>query len=205
MKGIFHLLFGVTPTRPARRRGPRRTAVPTSATAHTAPPRKARKPGGKPAPPRQGQAAPGGTGTLVFHGTPSLEAARSIRRHGWIVGTGNALGDGIYTTTSITTAKSYAGAGGYLIKARLQPGRCATWSAPLAQAFQTWCTQRKCPSDPPARTAFLLERGFTTLRDGAVFVVLHRGYRNPTATKVRPPCLRVLEVIAAATGRPVQV
>lgn len=224
MRRILQLLFGMAATAPGRRCKAPRSAAPARAPRRPAPPGKRRKAppaAGKP-PAGAGHAAPrrpgrspsafrqsgfglGGGGRIVYHGTPSLEAARSIARHGWIVGNGNMLGDGIYTTTSIAAARSYAGPRGYLIKARLRPGRCATWSTSLSLAFQAWCARCKCPMDTPARTAFLLERDFTTLRDGDVYVVLHRGYRNPAATKVRPPCLRVLEVIDTATARPVRI
>lgn len=144
-------------------------------------------------------------GVTVYHGTPSLENAKSIVRHGWIVGTGNALGDGVYTTTSVSVARSYAGANGYLVKARLQPGKSAVWTGSLDRAFRRWVVSRGCSPDMSARTAFLLERGYRTLQQDNVYVVLMRGYRNPAATKVKPKCLRVVEVQDATTGRRVRV
>lgn len=141
----------------------------------------------------------------VYHGTPNLENARSIVRQGWVVGTGNAYGDGVYATTDRKVAASYAGAAGYIVKANLYPGKVAVWNSRLDGEFRKWCAANSCSADMSARTAFLLSKGFRTLRDGAVYIVLLRGYRNPAATKIRLKRLRVQHVERAADGKTVRV
>ena len=195
---IYRLLVGSPPSRhapsPRRSKGP--GSQPNGRVAHKPTrhkPAKALHPG-------SATKAPSG-GLTVYHGTPSLENAKSIIRHGWIVGGGNAFGDGVYVTTSVAMARGYAGATGFLVKARLDPGKCAVWSTSLDRAFQGWVASRGCAPDMSARTAFLLERGYRTLRNNNVYVVLLRGYRNPAATKVKLKSLRVVEVQDANTGR----
>jgi hypothetical protein len=214
MNRIFQILFGSPHPSPAPRRRPKprpnRHQQPKQPKWPKRPKKssaKVRGQGGKvvnrvkqPSKPQSARA-----GVIVYHGTPTLEGARSIVRHGWIVGNGNAMGDGIYLSTSEQTARTYASASGFLIKAKLVPDRCATWSPELGQAFTTWCRQRNCPPDNSARTAFLLERRYTTLKQGDVYVVLQRGYRNPAATKIRPNCLSVISVSSVATGRQITV
>ena len=223
---LLSFLFGVSPPRATAR--PRPQAAPGMGKSPGSRPGKGRFPGKTPQTAakvgtKHGQVKGAGIGVwqtakgrlahaqsrpasvAVYHGTQTLESARSIVRHGWIVGTGNALGDGVYTTTSVDVAKSYATASGYVLQAQLDPGKSTAWTPTLAQAFQAWCKSRGCVADMAARTAFLKYRGFHTLQEGNVYVVLYLGLRNPAATKVKVKRLRVVRVFDAATGRTVWV
>lgn len=223
---LISLIFGGSPKRLSTRPRPKGTAGAGNPSGGR--PRKGRFPGKAAQPPAKAavrlglikmaqiggwQAANGGlaqaqsraASVTVYHGTQTLENARSIVRHGWIVGTGNSLGDGVYTTTSVDVAKSYSTASGYILQAQLDPGKTTAWTPTLAQAFATWCKSRGCVADMSARTAFLRDRGFHTLQHGNVYVVLHLGLRNPAATKVKVKRLRIVRVFDAANGRTVRV
>jgi hypothetical protein len=185
LKQLTSMLLGVPvapPRRPASARPPRTGAK--AAVGHAGQGRKGREPS-----------------LIVYHGTPSLENARSIMRHGWIVGQGNAHGDGVYTTTDRNLAKQYAGANGYVVRARLYPGKVAQWSTAMDRSFRAWCGTSNCTADLSARTAFLLARGYRTLRAGNVHIVLLRAYRNPAATKFKLKRLRVEAVEHASSGK----
>jgi len=142
---------------------------------------------------------------VAWHGTPSLQNVKSILAHGWVVGNGNALGDGIYASSDFTVAKSYSGSSGYVLKLAIKSGRLATWSPSLHTAFTNWCAHQGCTADMSAKTAFLLGQGFRTLRDGKVIVVLLRAYRNPLAAKIQTHRVRVLSAVATADGREIDI
>ncbi len=138
---------------------------------------------------------------VAWHGTPGLQNVKSILAHGWVVGNGNAFGDGVYASSDFNVAKGYAGSSGYVLKLAIKAGRVATWSVSFQTAFTSWCTRQQCAADMSAKTAFLLGQGFHTLREGNVIVVLLRAYRNPLAAKIRTWRVRVLSAVATADGK----
>jgi len=142
---------------------------------------------------------------MAWHGTPNIQNIKSILTHGWVVGNGNALGDGVYASSDFNVAKGYAGSSGYVVKLAVKPGRIAMWSPSLQTTFTKWCTSHSCAADMSAKTAFLLDQGFQTLRDGNVIVVLLRAYRNPLAAKIRTRRVRVLSAVAAADGKELNI
>lgn len=96
---------------------------------------------------------------FCYHGTKSVANAESICRDGWRVGSGNALGTGIYfgykvnskkknkahipvpgkLFSSQTTADGYAWGNGALVITQIDWGKVANLSKPAdAQAFQKW-------------------------------------------------------------------
>lgn len=159
---------------------------------------------------RASEAGPGagrrrGREVVAYHGTPSAENARSILRDGWLVGSGNALGDGIYLATDPTTARSYAGSRGVYVKCRVDLGRTCQWTPAMQARFAAWCRSRGVTADRSAVTAFLLRQGYDTVRNGNVLVVLAPQYANPAAWKRKSRRIRVLGVYSASTGRPVRV
>lgn len=142
---------------------------------------------------------------LAWHGTPGLPNVKSILTHGWVVGNGNAVGDGVYSSSDFGVAKGYAGSSGYVLKLALKPGRMATWSTSLQRRFAKWCSLHNCTSDMSAKTAFLLTQGFQTLREGNVFVVLLRAYRNPLAAKIRTRRIRIIGAVRASDGQEINL
>lgn len=142
---------------------------------------------------------------IVFHGTPSAENARSIMRHGWLAGSGNALGDGLYLSTNLDEAKGYAGLGGVIVKCAFLPKRECWWNTDLAGRFSRWCTQNGVQQDNSARTAFLRREGFDVLRQGSIVVILRAQFANPSAYKFRPRGLRILGVYRADTGERIRI
>jgi len=150
------------------------------------------------------QGGTGGNSLVAFHGTPSAQNAADIMKNGFLAGNGNALGAGVYFSTDLNEAKGYARGGVYL-KCAIRLGRTATWDNGLAQRFQAWCQRRNVPSDPNARTAFLLHEGFDTLRSGKVLVVLRPLFANPAAHKVKLRQVRVLGVFRADNDQKIRV
>jgi hypothetical protein len=141
----------------------------------------------------------GRSGFIAYHGTPMAGNAKSILRDGWMVGSGNAYGDGIYLSKDIRVAQNYAGAGGVILKCRISPKRCAKWQGSLPAQYQQWCTQRNIPQNNSAKTAFLLQQGFHTLLvDSNTVVVLLPQYANPSAWKRKIEGLKVLSVHRAS-------
>jgi hypothetical protein len=175
---------------PVRKRTPKRGTKPAQPKGKTQQTTKRHSPR-SPQKPRSAQRPRNGEVT-AYHGTPSPENARSVFRHGWVVGSGNAHGDGVYLATDIRTAKAYAGRSGVYLKCRVRTGRCATWNATLERQFQQWLRQRNVTADNSAKTAFLLQQGYHTLRSGDVIVVLQPQFANPTAWKQRTSRIRVL-------------
>ncbi|MBT7808070.1 hypothetical protein HN766_21400 [Candidatus Poribacteria bacterium] len=62
----------------------------------------------------------------------------------------------------------------------------------MERQFQQWLRQRNVTADNSAKTAFLLQQGYHTLRSGDVIVVLQPQFANPTAWKQRTSRIRVL-------------
>lgn len=143
--------------------------------------------------------------TTVYHGTPSVENARSIARNGWMVGSGNVLGDGIYFARNLSTARSYASSGGVYLKCAVKLGRTCTWDANMQQRFQQWCRRTGASQDRSAQTSFLLKNGYDTIQNGEVIVVLAPQYANPTAHKRKDRRIRILSIHRASDDRRVRV
>jgi hypothetical protein len=59
-----------------------------------------------------------------------------------MVGSGNGLGDGIYFSTDLAMAKSYAQGSGVYLRCRIDLGRSCTWDATARAQFNTWCHDR---------------------------------------------------------------
>ncbi len=74
---------------------------------------------------------PQGRKVIAYHGTSSVENARSILRHGFLVGHGNAYGDGVYFATDVATAKGYAGMSGVYLRCLLEARRPCQWTTAL--------------------------------------------------------------------------
>ena len=140
----------------------------------------------------------------AFHGTPSVTNARSILRDGWMVGRGNANGDGVYLALDKPTAMPYATQSGVLVRCRVS-GRCSDWNAGMDAAYSRWCSQKGVTPDNSAKTAFLLERGIQILRAGTVLIVLRPQFANPTAYKQKLSCIRILSMHKASDGKVVRV
>lgn len=141
---------------------------------------------------------------VVYHGT-SADGAAAILRAGFWVGDGNALGDGVYFSTRWDTARQYAGASGLIIKCVLRPGRCCRMNPSLQQQFHTWSAAHTTPADSSALTAFLLHRGYQTLRQGDVFVRLRPRTVNRLASTRKDPHIRILSVHRVKDGQRVRV
>ncbi len=191
MNWLGHLLKTLTQPPPASRPGrskPRRRPAasrPPAAPARHAGPR----------------TATGKCRTVTaYHGTPSLENARSILRHGWMVGSGNASGDGIYLALDRATAKSYAGHSGVYLQCRIS-GRICQWNAAIQAQYGAWCQARGVRQDNSARTAFLIQQGYEIQENGSVLVVLAPQMANPTAWKRKDRRIRIVGVYRAADDR----
>jgi hypothetical protein len=148
--------------------------------------------------------APAGRTVIAYHGTPTIENAKSILRHGWVTGAGNAAGDGKYFALDMATAKSYAGSQGVYLKCRIRLGKCcAQWTHALQRQFQGWCQARGITQDNSARTAFLLNQRYDTLMNGNVVVVLSP--QMPAAYKTKDHRIRVVSIHRASDGCSVRV
>jgi hypothetical protein len=141
---------------------------------------------------------------IAYHGTPSTENAKSIVRHGWMVGSGNAAGDGIYLAQDLATAKSYAGSQGVYVKCRVSGSVCQ-WTHAIQAQHDAWCAARGVRQDNSARTAFLIQQGFEVLQTGTVLVVLAPQFANPTAYKRKDRRIRILGIYRASDDRRVKV
>lgn len=143
---------------------------------------------------------------IAYHGTPKINNVQSILKDGFMVtgANGNALGDGIYLTSSLSTARGYAGSSGVYLKCRVRLGKSCQWNEKINKRFSAWCQRKGVSQDNSARTGFLLQHGFHTLQSGNVIVVLMPRYSNPTAYKYRHPRIRVLGVHRASDGHPIR-
>lgn len=142
---------------------------------------------------------------VAYHGTPSVVNARSICRDGFLVGTGNAAGDGIYFAKDTGTAKAHAGSTGVYVKCVIKLGRTCVWGAPMQARYAAWCQSRRVHPDNSAMTAFLLQQGYKTLQSGNVIVVLAPQFVNPTAWKRKSRFIKVLSVHRASDGARIRV
>ena len=165
----------------------------------------------RPAPPAkrpaQGGGAPDPQGRkiIAYHGTPSVENARSILRHGFLVGHGNAYGDGVYFASDVATAKSYAGTAGVYLRCLLEARRPCQWTTALQGQYQQWCRTRGVSPDNSAMTAFLLQQGFDLLRANNIVVALRPQMANAAAWKQKDRRIRILGIHRASDDRPVRV
>lgn len=142
---------------------------------------------------------------IAYHGTPSASNARSIFRDGFMAGGGNALGDGIYLATDLTTAKTYAGSTGVYLKCLVKLGRTCFWGPPMQARYAAWCQRRGVRQDNSAMTAFLLQHGYNTLQNGKVVVVLAPQFANPSAWKRKNRHVKLLSVHRASDGVRIKV
>ena len=143
--------------------------------------------------------------TIAYHGTPSIENARSIAKHGFAVGGGNALGDGVYLATDLATAKAHSGSTGVYLKCLVVLGRTCFWGPTVQARYAAWCQARGVRQDNSAITACLLQHGYQTLQNGKVIVVLAPQFANPTAWKRKDHRIRVLSIHRAADDRRIYV
>lgn len=130
----------------------------------------------------------------VYHGTPSAASAKGIISRGFFVGGGNACGDGVYFSTSTATAKTYAGSGGVYLKVRLKPGRVCTMNPKLQTAYGTWCRRHGIPQNNSSLTGFLLHRGYQTLINGNIVVLLRPQTVNASAYARKDRRVRIISV-----------
>lgn len=137
---------------------------------------------------------PAGQQVIAFHGTPDQANAASIFRHGWMIGPGNGLGDGIYFSKSLAEAKAYARTSGVYLRCRIDLGKSAQWTPPLQKEYQRWCKERNVQANNSAITAFLRQHGYTTLVSGNVVVVLWPQSANPSAWKRKFWNVKILSV-----------
>lgn len=150
--------------------------------------------------------SPKNNNTLIaYHGTPSSSNAASIFKHGWIVGSGNAYGDGIYFTQNISEAKSYAGSGGVYLKCIINMGKTCQWNNGMEKQYSNWCKAGNINPDNSAKTSFLLQKRFKTLKAGNIVVVLEPQYQNPSAWKRKNHRIRILSVHRAKDDKRIRV
>lgn len=134
-----------------------------------------------------------------------MENARSILRHGFMTGGGNALGDGVYFATDAITAKRFAGSAGVYLKCRITLGQSCFWGPPMQARYAAWCQKRGVRQDNSAMTAFLLQHGYRTLQNGKIIVVLMPQFANPTAWKRKMRQVRILSVHRGTDDRRIHV
>jgi hypothetical protein len=142
---------------------------------------------------------------VAYHGTPSVENAKSIIRDGFKIGSGNALGDGVYLTRDLSVAKTYAGSNGVYLRCLVQLGRNCNLDDGTRGAFAAWCRSRGASADNSALTAFLMQRGYDTVYDAATIVVLSPQCVNSNAWKRRDLEIRILSVHKGSDGRRIRV
>lgn len=128
---------------------------------------------------------------IAYHGTPTLANAADILRNGFLVGSGNACGDGVYMSVNMDEAKRY---GAYYLKCNVRLGRCCHWNAGIERQFNDWCRKHAVRADNSAKTSFLLKQGYHSLRANTILVILMPQFANPSAHKVRPARVRILGV-----------
>jgi hypothetical protein len=149
--------------------------------------------------------ASNGQQIIAYHGTPDQANAASIIKHGWMVGPGNGLGDGLYFSQSLPEAKGYTRTSGVYLRCRIDLGRSAQWTPQLQKEYQRWCKERNVQANNSAITAFLRQRGYSTLTSGNVVVVLWPQSANPSAWKRKFRNIRVLSVHRASDDARIRV
>jgi hypothetical protein len=142
---------------------------------------------------------------IAYHGTPSALNACSIFRDGFMAGSGNALGDGVYLATDLATAKTHAGSAGVYLKCSVKLGRTCFRGPSMQARYAAWCQKRGVRQDASAMTAFLLQHGYNTLQNGKVVVVLAPQFANPTAWKRKSRLIKVLSVHRASDDARIRV
>ena len=78
---------------------------------------------------------------ILYHGTPTLENARDILRYGFLIGSGNSHGTGLYIA-DLETAKGYARGTGSIVQVRLKApsDQVADHAFVNSTAFRHWCS-----------------------------------------------------------------
>ena len=142
---------------------------------------------------------------VAYHGTKSDDNARSILAHGWQIGSGNGYGDGVYFSTNEREAKGYAGSAGVYLKCRIHLGKTITWDKAAAAEYRAWCRDRGAAQNNSALTAYLVQRGYTTLRHKTIIVALAPQYANAAAWKQRFRCIRIMSVHRASNDQRIWV
>jgi hypothetical protein len=135
---------------------------------------------------------------IAYHGTPSQDNAKSILQHGWMVGSGNALGDGIYLSTSLSQAKGYARSTGVYIKCMVTLGKTCQWDSAMQARYAEWCRQRGAHQNNSAITAYLLQHRYDTVQRDTILVILAPQYTNPAAWKLKHRQIKILSIHRAA-------
>jgi hypothetical protein len=141
----------------------------------------------------------------AWHGTPSQTNAQNIQRYGFQVGSGNAAGDGVYTSRKFEDAKVYAAPSGVVVRCWVRTSRCCDWTPAMAQRFHSWCRERFITPDNSAKTAFLLKHHWKVLRQGSVLVVLAPQMVNPGAWKRRFSEIRVKGFHSPLDGKAIRI
>lgn len=142
---------------------------------------------------------------IGYHGTTSAGNAASVFKHGWLIGSGNAYGDGIYFTQDVSEAKRYSGSGGVYLKCKIYMGKTCHWDSTMEKKYSDWCSSGGIRSDNSAKTSFLLRKGFDTLKAGSIILVLEPQYSNPSAWKRRNRNIKILSVHRADNDQRVRV
>ncbi|OGR07200.1 MAG: hypothetical protein A2511_12435 [Deltaproteobacteria bacterium RIFOXYD12_FULL_50_9] len=142
---------------------------------------------------------------IAYHGTPSTTNAGDIIRNGFLAGTGNALGSGVYFSTNLAEAKSYSRGSGVYLKCIVQLGRSCTWDAKIQNEYVKWCRDKNVIQDQNARSAFLLHKRIDTLQADSVIVVPRPQFSNPTAHKVKLRQVKIIGVYRADNDQKIRV
>ena len=142
---------------------------------------------------------------IAYHGTPNQSNVKSILKDGWMVGSGNALGDGIYFVMDISTAKGYSGSNGIYIKCQLQLDRVCHWNSSIQKQFGIWCRNKNILPDNSAKTAFLIQNGYDTIQDGNIIVVLAPQYANSTAWKRKSKRIRIISIHRSSDNQRIRI
>jgi hypothetical protein len=148
---------------------------------------------------------PAGQQVIAYHGTPAAANAASIIKHGFMVKSGNALGDGVYLSQSLQEAKGYTGTIGVYLRCRVYLGRSAQWTPQLRNDYQLWCRERSVEVNNSAITGFLRQRGFSTLTSGNIIVVLWPQSANPSAWKRKFREISIISVHRASDDARIRV
>ena len=144
-----------------------------------------------------------------YHGTNSGQNIESILQHGWRVGAGNAMGSGVYfafdgvhdSSSIISTASSYAGSGGALIKATIAWGNTADWyDGDVTSSCMAWLAEQGKSYNGDTITEWGLANGFDSVIMGGFGVMLHPQYAL-IGTYWKTPRIQITEVYYVATGR----
>lgn len=139
-----------------------------------------------------------------YHGTPSMDNAKSILKDGWMVGSGNAMGDGVYFAKDSATSKSY-GSGGVYLKCLIYLGKTCWWNNQIQQQYDRWCKAKGVVPNNSAMTSFLLQKGYKTVQNNAIIVVLRPQYANPSAFKKKDTRIRILSIHRTSDDQKIRI